>query len=39
MKERKAPKKPMIYYYVIAAVVLLLLNSLVFPLFLQPRVT
>ena len=39
MKERKAPKKPMIYYYVIAAVVLLLLNSLVFPLYLQPRVT
>ena len=39
MKEQKAPKKPMIYYYVIAAVVLLLLNSLVFPLFMQPRVT
>ena len=39
MKEQKAPKKPLIYYYVIAAVVLLLLNALVFPLFLQPRVT
>ncbi len=39
MKEQKAPKKPMIYYYIIAAVVLLLLNSLVFPLFMQPRVT
>lgn len=39
MEEKKTPKKPLIFYYFVAMMVLMLLNALVFPAFLNGRIT
>ena len=39
MKDKKDPKKPLIYYYGIALIVVLLLNALVFPYLLKQEIT
>lgn len=39
MKERKTPKKPLVYYYIITLLVVMLLNTFVFPALLSPKVT
>ncbi|NLT95253.1 MAG: ATP-dependent zinc metalloprotease FtsH [Clostridia bacterium] len=39
MKEEKNTRKPLIYYYIVAITVIMLLNTLVFPLFNNRKVT